>query len=153
MKILKSSKTIIGVMLIFSLMMAGCTIRLISAYDQTLDQGITAMQKSTEKYLIDLESKDSFPACSYEKNKQFYIDTKVDLSSIKVRAMAMPQNKITVQQLDLLSDSLDSLEELQKIKDRKSKCLSKAEIKPIRDALNVSYTAILKLELAKKRGD
>ena len=84
---------------------------------------------------------------------QFYLDSKVDLSSIKVRAAAMPQNDITVQQLDLLASSLDSLEALHKIKDKKSTCLSQAEITPLRVAFNSSYTAILKLELAKKRGE
>ena len=133
--------------------LGGCSIKLIAPYDETIDNGITALQKKTEGFLLGLESNNSFPACSYKKNMQFYLDSKVDLSSIKVRAAAMPQNDITVQQLDLLASSLDSLEALHKIKDKKSTCLSQAEITPLRVAFNSSYTAILKLELAKKRGE
>ena len=133
--------------------LSGCSIKLIASYDETIDKGVTALQKKTESFLLGLESNNSFPACSYKNNMQFYLDSKVDLSSIKVRAEAMPQNGITVQQLDLLASSLDSLEALHKIKDKKSACLSQEEITPLRVAFNSSYTAILKLELAKKRGE
>lgn len=153
MRILTTRHGIYTLLLIMLFAFGGCTIKLISPYDETLDQGITALQKSTESYLIGLESIDTFPACSYKENMQFFLDAKVELSSIKVRASAMPKNNLTVKQLDLLADSLDSLEALQKIKDKKSACLSKQEIKPLRDAFNISYTAILKLELAKKRGE
>ena len=106
-----------------------------------------------ETFLVGLEMNDSFPACSYKKHTQFYLESKVDLSAIKVRAAAIPKNEITVQQLELLASSLDSLEQLHKLKDKKSECIPAQEIEPLRIAFNSSSTAILKLELAKKRGE
>ncbi|ATD01526.1 hypothetical protein PSPO_b1722 [Pseudoalteromonas spongiae UST010723-006] len=64
-----------------------------------------------------------------------------------------------MQQVSLLDSSLDSLESLHKLKDKKSKssgelkCISANEITPLRNAFNSSFTAILKLELEKKRGE
>lgn len=83
----------------------------------------------------------------------------MDLSAIEVRAKAIPQNDTTVKQLVLLNDSLNLLEKLHKLKDKKSqssgelRCFSPDELLPTRNALNSSFTAILKLEFAKKRGE
>ena len=141
MRTIRIKVSIFSILLVAFFALGSCTIKLIAAYDETIDKGITALQKKTEGFLLGLESNNSFPSCSYKKNMQFYLDSKVNLSSI------------TVQQLDLLASSLDSLEELHKLKDKKSTCLSQAEIAPLRVAFNSSFTAILKLELAKKRGE
>ncbi len=60
---------------------------------------------------------------------------------------------MTVDQVGLLSKSLDSLEQLHKGKLKRGRsCFSKEEIEPVRRSFNASFIAILKLELAKKRG-
>ncbi|WP_432695859.1 hypothetical protein ACQUQP_15130 [Marinobacterium sp. YM272] len=146
-------------LLSFMLVISGCTVKLIASYDETTDKNVTSLQRKTETFLTDLEAKYGLPECSYEKNATFYSESKVDLSAIKVRAEAIPKNDITVKQLDLLESSLNDLESLHKLKDKKTKdkgsleCISIDEIDPLRTAFNSSFTAILKLELAKKRGD
>ncbi len=137
----------------------GCNVKYISSYDETTDKSVTALQRKVESLFITLESQDGLPECAYDNHTKFYQDAKVELSSIKVRAAAIPKNEITAKQIELLYNSLSDLEKLHKIKKKKTKesgelkCISADEIKPLRTAFNSSFTAILKLELAKKRGE
>lgn len=128
--------------------LSGCAVKLISSYDETTDKTVTALQKKTEAHLVALEAVDGLPECKYERHKQFYSEAKVDVSAIAVRAAAIPKNDITTEQTMLLTSSLETLEKLHKIA-----CLSKDQIAPLRTQFNSSFTAILKLELAKRRGE
>lgn len=134
--------------LMVAVVISGCSIKLISSYDETTDKTVTALQKKTEAHLVALEAVEGLPECKYEKHKQFYDEAKVEVSAIAVRAAAIPKNEITTDQANLLSGSLESLEKLHKIA-----CLTKDQIKPLRTQFNSSFTAILKLELAKRRGE
>lgn len=134
--------------LTLALIVSGCSVKLISNYDETTDKAVTDLQKKTEAHLVAIEAAEDSPGCQYENHKKFYTDIKVDLSAISVRTAAIPKNEITSEQIALLSKSLDSLEKLHKIG-----CLSKDQIRPLRTPLNSIFTAILKLELAKRRGD
>lgn len=143
------SRAFIGVFLLAAaIALPGCAVKLISSYDETTDKAVTALQKKTESHLVSLESLEGLPECKYDKHKAFYNEAKVDVSAIEVRATAVPKNEITTQQTQLLARSLESLEKLHKIA-----CLSKDQIKPLRSSFNSSFTAILKLELAKRRGE
>ena len=127
---------------------SGCSIKLISSYDETTDKTVTALQKKVESFLVTLESQQELPECKYDNHKKFYDEVKVEISAIEVRARAIPNNKITIDQVVLLKDSLNKLELLHQIS-----CLSKDQIEALRIPFNSSFTAILKLELAKKRGE
>ncbi|MCZ0750099.1 MULTISPECIES: hypothetical protein [Aeromonas] len=135
---------ILGVVLLIS----GCTVKLISSYDEATDKAVTALQKKTETYFVSLEAVEGLPECVYEKHKDFYNEAKVDVAAIAVRAAAIPKNEITTQQAELLSSNLNTLEKLHKIA-----CLSQDQISLLRTQFNSSFTAILKLELAKRRGE
>ena len=65
-----------------------------------------------------------------------------------MRARAIPDNDITIQQIVLLKENIDLLEQLHKLG-----CLTKEQIETLRISFNSGFTAILKLELAKRRGD
>lgn len=134
--------------LVIALIVSGCTVKLISSYDETTDKAITALHKKTEMHLVGLEVIEDLPECKYENQKKFYEEAKVDVSAIVVRAAAIPKNEITVDQTTLLSKSLENLENLHKIA-----CLSKKEIAPLRMQFNTIFTAILKLEIAKRRDE
>jgi len=134
--------------LLLVLALVGCAnIRLIADYDEQIDKSISELQRKFETFLTGLERNAGKPEAGYDASVKFYDEARVDLSAIRVRAAAIPQNDITLQQLDLLADSLGKLEELHK------GGLGRDEIRPLRSAFNSSFTAILKLELAKKRGD
>ena len=130
------------------LVLAGCTVKLISSYDETTDRAVTDLQRKTEAHLVALESVEGLPECTFEHHKQFYDEAKVDISAITVRAAAIPKNDITTEQTTLLANNFDNLEKLHKIA-----CLSKDQVTLVRSHFNTSFTAILKLELAKRRGE
>ena len=142
-------KSISAIVSIASLVaISGCAVKLVSSYDETTDKTVSALQKKTEAHLVSLEAADGLPECVYPKHKTFYDEAKVDVSAIAVRAAAIPKNEITTEQTLLLSSSLATLEKLHKVA-----CISRDQIAPLRIQLNSSFTAILKLELAKKRGE
>lgn len=126
----------------------GCTVKLISTYDEKTDLAVSDLQKKMETFFLNLQSLDGLPECKYEHHDSFYRDVKVSVSAIEVRARAIPDNEITVKQIELLKENIMILEELHKLG-----CLSKEEIEPLRVNFNTGFTSILKLELAKKRGD
>lgn len=133
--------------LILILTLAGCaSIRLISEYDRETDVAVTAFQKKMERFLISLERNIGKEKAEYKNNAGFYDGIKVDLSAIRVRVAAIPKNEITIQQIDLLIENVNNLERIHKLG------MTHEDIPPLRTAFNESCTAILKLELAKKRG-
>lgn len=149
MKHLYSSGRMIHVfVLAFCLVAAGCmNVRMIAHYDEQVDKGITAFQKAAESHLTTLEGQIGKPEADYPSYVAFYQQARVDLSSLRVRASAQAKNEKTVQQLDYLNKNLIMLETMHR------QGLKENDIPPLRNAFNVGATAILKLELAKKRGD
>jgi hypothetical protein len=147
---IKSRSIIINplILIILLILVAGCSVKLISTYDEQTDNAVTNLQKKVEKFFLTLQAQEGLPDCKYENHLQFYMDAKVDISSIEVRARAIPDNDITIKQIGLLSENIDLLEQL-----HQTDCLSKEQIEPLRINFNSGFTAILKLELAKKRGD
>ena len=130
--------------LIFSV---GCTsIKLIADYDEIIDSSITEFQKNMETHLIKLERNIGTDDASHENNIDFYDEARVELSSIRVRAAAIPKNELTLTQIELLIQNLENLEKIHKLG------MAANDIPPLRNAFNTGTTAILKLELAKKRG-
>lgn len=126
--------------------LSGCTIKLISSYDEKTDKAVSQLQKDVETFFVTVEGQTA-PECRYGNHKKFYRDAKVAISAIEVRARAIENNEITIEQVGLMKDSLASLEKLHKIG-----CLKPGQVESLRNSFNSSFTAILKLELAKKRG-
>ena len=143
---------LMALMLALSMLITGCTVTLVSRYDEQTDVNITALQKKFEAYFLKIEGA-AFPDCSFPANRDFYDDVSVQLSSTRVRANAIPNNDITLAQLDALSQAISALEKAQKMRDSKSSCLPPEIIKTDRTLFNSIFTAILKFELAKKRGE
>lgn len=141
----------LGAVVLTLALLSGCAIQLVSSYDEKTDVAVTALQRKFEIFFVKLEGLKVPPACSHGANKTFYDESKVDVSAIQVRAAAVPLNEISIEQAELLSKNLGLLEQLHKGKGE-TRCLSPDEIKPLRQAFTSSLTAILKLELAKKRG-
>ena len=133
--------------LILILALTGCaSIQLISEYDKEIDIAVTAFQKKMTRFLISLERNIGKEKSEYGNNTEFYDEIRVDLSAIRVRAAAIPKNEITIKQINLLIENVSNLERLHKLG------ITTVDIPPLRTAFNTSCTAILKLELAKKRG-
>jgi len=133
-------------LLIIGLAVSGCmSVRLIADYDQKIDEGVTALQKKTEGFLVKLERTCKTTAGAYAQHVSFYDDAKVDLSALQVRADALALNKLTAEQLKLLRDSFGRMEA------QHQQGFTPIVVTKTRELLNTHFTAILKLEVAKKR--
>jgi hypothetical protein len=129
-------------------LLAGCAdIRLVGAYDKQIDDGVTALQKSTETYLVKLTSAPGDKVLPYKGNEAFYGESKVAVSSLRVRADATSRNSLTVRQLDTLQANYDLFEMMHK----SDEGMAKEEIPLARGGFNSQFTAILTFELAKRR--
>ncbi len=125
---------------------AACsTIRLISDYDPIIDESVTALQKDVDTFLTQLE-RDEAP--TFDDSREAYEKMLVDLRAIQVRASAQTKNELIIQQLDLVADNLALMAEAHRegIEDPQ-------EIELFRNSLQAQFRAILKLELAKRRGE
>src|ERR1051326_876013 len=136
-------------MAFLALLFAGCTqVVLVSAYDETIDRGVTQLQRTVESFLIDVEHHGRLPAAKLSDADQVFFDhVAVELSSLRVRAAAPPKNEITIQMLETLTQQMQTLQKLVKVG------ISPEHVGPIREAVNTSTRAILSFELAKKRGE
>lgn len=138
------------------LLLAACTVRLIAPYDEQTDKAVTALQSRLDTFLIWMPTLAGTEKGTYEYQQGFYVQSKAELSAISVRAAAIPDNEITMKQLALLADSLETVRQLHALPPKPPATmtsLAAADVEDIRTAMNTSFTAILKLELAKKRGN
>ncbi len=131
--------------LIILVALSGCSIKLVSSYDENTDKAVTQLQKDIETFFVTVDSQTGLPECIYENHTKFYKDSKVSISAIEVRARAIAKNEITIEQVGLLKKSISALEKLHKME-----CFTTAQVENLRTSFNSSITAILKLELAKK---
>jgi hypothetical protein len=129
-------------------LLGGCTVKLISDYDEQTDKALTALQRKMETFFVDLEDKIGTEEADYRYYEDFYDEVKVDISAIRLRASALPKNEITLKQVTLLEENIQLLEEV-----HKEGIVAVEVIQPIRDDFNTALSNILRLELAKKRGE
>lgn len=132
--------------------LSGCmAIKLVGDYDEQIDKGTTALQKEVETFLVKLETSAPKPEDkveTYDKHKEFYGDTKIAISGLRLRADATERNSLTVRMFDGLSNNISRLEKA----DREG--IKKVEItESFRGGFTSQFTAILSFELAKKRGE
>jgi hypothetical protein len=151
------------------LLLAGCEIILVSAYDATTDRGVTEIQRALEQHLTKLEALAAEPPgleslveeCDPAKFAGTYQALQTDVRALILRNEARERNTLTVDQLKLLRSNIGSLQALQqeryaptdparRIEKPGDRCLSAAPIEASRRILEQNLLAILKLELAKR---
>src|SRR6266567_4871373 len=72
------------------LVLTGCTIRLVGAYDPTLDEGLTKYYQAMDAFLSQMEryAATGNPEGAYESNVKFYEESGAQLDSLVLRARA-----------------------------------------------------------------
>lgn len=148
----REGKALAGLIALLTLCAAlcSCTVRLVADYDEVIDNGVTELHKNTTAFLIDMETKAGTPAGEYVNNTEFYVESKAEIASLILRSDSSPKNSITTQELELLSDSFDELQIIHEAQG--SEGLNGDLTAPLQTALGVHFGAILKFEIAKKRG-
>lgn len=147
---------------LLALLLGGC-LRLapVAHYDETIDQGVTSLQRGMEGQLaqfeegllrLDLleagatERQEVEGKLAWEASAPFYRQFRVDLRLLRTRAECRPHNELTAAQLAALEKILDEQEAF-----HQRGFESAEDIVDLRAAWTRGFTAVLKLELAKRR--
>jgi hypothetical protein len=130
----------------------GCTVRLISDYDETIDRSASELQKEMDAFLTDMEIGEG-ESVMYGVNRGFYPYYATEVRAVLVRAQAHPKNEQSVAQYELMLDSLKELEEAHRGDEgvESEGALPVEAIPVFRDLFNQAWSAIIRLEVAKKR--
>lgn len=140
-------RALLGVTLVL-VAVEGCSITLVSAYDEQIDRAATELQRRMDRHLTRLAV--AIPSeATFQQHATFYERYAVDLRSVKVRAEAHPKNRISIRQYGLMEVSLEDLRSTHEAEDG----LSHDYAITVRDLFNQAWRSIIALEVAKKRGD
>jgi len=142
-----SSITKNGLALASLLSLSGCSLVAVSPYDSSADKAITKLHKQTAEFFAESTKATDELGCGYSHHLPFYQNSKVSVSGLLVRARAMADNSLTVSQLELLSSSYANLAQLHRLG-----CFTPVQVNELWVSFDASFSAILKLELAKKYG-
>jgi len=133
-------------MLLLVSTLSACSVKLIADYDAQIDTAASTLQKKMDSFCTTLVGATG-AAAQYNSNKTFYAEYAVDVRAVKVRASAYPKNSISIRQYDLMLRSLEDFRNQHQTDDT----LPAAYINTTRDLFNTAWTAIITLEVAKKR--
>ena len=137
---------IIAISLILTISVFGCSsIQWIAPYDHKIDESVTNLQKMTAQFFTKIERHGGSEPEDYKNQTTFYDDARVALSGILVRAGAVSNNRLTLEQLEILHKQFRKLEE-----DHQKSGIPKAAVPQLEEAFNRTFRAILTLEVAKK---
>jgi len=145
---MKIRQLYLAAVFLLALLLSGCSsLQLVADYDAQTDKGITALQKDMEVFFVTLESAEGSMAAPYAQNKGFYGQTKVAVSSLRIRADALERNSLSVRMLDKLQNNFD------RFAADHQEGISKRELPLYRGGFNSQFTSLLTFELAKRRGE
>ncbi|MEJ2155341.1 MAG: hypothetical protein P8X96_08385 [Desulfobacteraceae bacterium] len=152
-----------AIVLAVSLVVSACTsIRLISAYDQQTDEALTALHDSTDEFIAKLIANAKTSKNAFNKHKNFYDETDMQLRRLEFRVGSIPDNRQTVKLVADIRASIlgegkctadgGSLRDLHCLPENAAKGPSKVALEISRRNVNQTIRAALALELAKKQG-
>ena len=137
--------------LLASLTIVGCA-NMGAPYDPLTEKALMSINEKTSEILIDLENNQNFTEANHEQFQDAYKAIHLDLSSLELRTSAIPKNDKTQKQVVLLSETVKQLEALHQIGFGKTAYGKQEAIKTSKATFKQTLKAMLKLELAKKRG-
>ncbi len=131
---------------LFAFILNGCfSVKFVADYDEAVDKQVTELYRSISTYMQDIVNAPQVSTADSIARAAKYKNIQVDIGILKLRATAKDKNDEQIQQVDLLADSWETIAKLQVLN------ASSKEFINAQSALEISLTAILKLELAKKK--
>jgi hypothetical protein len=125
------------------LLFAGaCEVELVARYDPAIDLGCLGLHRNMDVFLA------GDAAAAYEDCTGFYDQYELEVRDLRFRARCLERNELSVQQFDNMLESVAQLRAL-----HRAGPVDPAAADALREMFDVSWSAIRKLELAKKRGD
>lgn len=131
---------------LFAFILNGCfSVKFVADYDEAVDKQVTELYRSISVYMQDLVNTPQVSAADSIARAAKYNSIQLDIGTLKLRASAKEKNDEQIQQVDLLANSWGIIAKLQALK------ATPKEFINAQSSLEISLTAILKLELAKKK--
>ncbi len=127
------------------LLVVSCGVTLIAPYDPEIDRGCVELHGRMDRFLHGLRSE---PQATFVDSLDYYDHYELDVRALRFLARGHDQNDLSVQQFD---NMLASLEQLRLAHSAGPLAPETADV--LRDLFDISWSAIRRLELAKKRGD
>jgi hypothetical protein len=141
--------------LLIPLFIFSCTeVRLIGAYDPTIDQSIQKISKDVSTLLIEIEKNhlDGKTADNtYDNFRKRYIDIEGETQTLKIRSNALPKYKIISSQVDLLDQNVKLLDSLHKTGFTAPGANPVPVITHVKQNFETAFTAMLALQNGLKR--
>jgi hypothetical protein len=141
----------VGVLALVALLCACGPVRLVSAYDEIIDREATDLNTKIVSFVGRMVTLSGKPEGTYDANATFYDDVKGTVATLSLRAQVQQEkNEITVKMLQELAGNLERLRQLHEM--GKEHGLAKAIADPALSAIEVNVEAIIRFEVAKRRG-
>jgi hypothetical protein len=125
-------------------------VRLVSPYDEAIDNGASEIHTRVVAFVEKMTTFAGKPEGTYSANLGFYGDLKASLATLKLRAAAQGKNEITVLLVGELATNIENLRRLHE--SSKDAGLPSILASPALSAIEVNSAAIIKFEVAKRRG-
>jgi hypothetical protein len=125
-------------------------VRLVSPYDEAIDRGTSEVHTRVVAFIERMTTLAGKPEGTYAANAGFYGELKANIATLKLRAMAQGKNEITVALVGELATNTETLRKLHE--SSKDAGLPSILALPALSAIEVNCAAIVKFEVAKRRG-
>jgi hypothetical protein len=125
-------------------------VRMVSPYDQAIDNGASEIHTRIGAFVEKMTSLAGKPEGAYAANIGFYSDLKASIATLKMRAEVQGKNEITVALVGELATNVENLRKLHEMS--KEAGLPSVLASPALSAIEVNCAAIVKFEVAKRRG-
>jgi hypothetical protein len=125
-------------------------VRLVSPYDEAIDRGTSEIHTRITAFVERMTTLAGKPEGTYAANTGFYGDLKANVATLKLRAQAQGKNEITTALVGELATNVENLRKLHE--SSKDAGLPSLLASPALSAIEVNCAAIVKFEVAKRRG-
>ena len=133
------------VIVMMALALSACTVHLISGYNSQLMDDMENLQKQLNVMLIDVKSNIGKPQASYSHYQSTYTNAYAQLDTTISQLKAIPNSSVTLQQVTVLKEAVQSLETL-----HKKGFKSVQQVTILQNTINTDFTAIYTLQYAKQ---
>ncbi|MGY2185206.1 hypothetical protein D3C81_103480 [compost metagenome] len=144
--------------------LSGCVmLPSVSQYDEVTDKQLTALQQSTDDFIVKLATETNPKARTYQANQTFYVDTDKQLRHLEFRVDSVPDNTQTITLVKDIrtlilgsgqcSPEGTSLKDLHCMPSNQIKGPSAQSLVAIQRQINIAISAALKHEIYKKQAD
>lgn len=134
----------LSILAIGLVLLTACTSVNTATYDSQTDQTVTTLQLKTDSLMESVKANLNTPAAAYKNYAQQYQTILLQLHVLTTRNEALPYNKTTVDQLNLLSSSIEKFQKRHELGFSDAR-----ELIALQQLVDAQFRSILTVQLAK----